>query len=449
MIDSMDERFALANPVPASLLGEIRVEVARKLIDEISARPSRVTRSRRRRLLVAMLVALAVGAPVAFAAARSHLFDFALGDPAPKKVRAQLDRMLEPAYGPKEGPPQWRTRKDIIRSSERLVGQMTTSIGAVARMYAVNLRGGGACWFATGLPFSGGGCGGRALHNKATIGGIIGMTFAHMGKREPGTFAQGVTLFGPVGARGAASIRIEYKDGESDSIPVRRGWVMYEVPLAHTHWGHEPTRIDVQDASGRVLASRNDPFALHQPKQPRPEQALKPHTLLARAPLGWHGAAVELLFAKGSKGSQCIQARNTAYLQWTERWLCDPAVGRDSAITSERPAVTPQPVYVAWGTFTKFGQPSGYVYAYGWAGPSVSSVEIRYQDSTVQRLPLTRRFFLYVVPKNRWSVGKRPSYLIGRTASGRVIYRRFLYPLARCAYPAPDARCSQIIVHNG
>jgi hypothetical protein len=79
----------------------------------------------------------------------------------------------------------------------------------------------------------------------------------------------------------------------------------------------------------------------------------------------------------------------------------------------------------------------------------VASVEIRYQDSTVQRLPLTRRFFLYVVPKNHWPIGKRPSYLIGRTPAGSVIYRRFLYPLARCAYPGPDPRCSQIIVHNG
>jgi hypothetical protein len=448
VIDSLDERLALANPVPVSLLGDLHSDFAHKLVGDITGRQIRPRRSPRRRLVVALLVALAVAAPVAFAAARSHLLDFAIGDPAPKRVRAQLDRMLEPAYGPKEGPKQWRTRKDIIPGSERLVAQMTTSTGAVARMYAVRLRGGGACWFATGRPFGGGGCGGRALSRASTIGGTRGMLFAGMGKRQPGTFGQGVTLFGPVGAHGAASIRVEYKDGEADSVPVRRGWFMYEVPLPHTHWGHEPTRIEARDASGHVLASAKDPFDLHGPKQPKLEQALEPHTLLAREPLGWHGASVELFFAKGSKGSECILVRNTGSRRSTT-WLCDPAVGRDSAITIQRPAVTPQPVYVAWGTFTKFGQSEGYAYAYGWAGSPVANVEIRYQDSTVQRLPLKRGFFVYVVPRSHWTLGRRPSYVIGRTAGGRVVYRRFLYPLGHCAYPGRDPKCSQTIMQDG
>ena len=449
MIDSLGERLALANPVPATALGEIRAESAAALVNDITGGRPGAPRLRGRRLAIALLVALAVGAPVAFAAARSHLLDFAIGDPAPAKARAQLDRMLEPAYGPKEGPPQWRTRKDIVPGSERLVGQMTTSTGAVARMYAVKLRGGGACWFATGLPFNGGGCGGRALSRTSTIGGSIGMMFAHMGKREPGTFGQGVTLSGPVGARAAVSLRVDYKDGASDSVPVKNGWFMYEVPLPHTHWGHEPIRIEALDRSGHVIAATNDPFQLHPAKLPKLEQALEPHTLLAREPLGWHGAAVELLFAKGTNGDEFIQARNTAFLHWTERWLCDAAVGRDSAITIQHPATTPDPVYVAWGRYAKLGPPGGYVYAYGWAGPAVASVEIRYQDSTVQRLPLERRFFLYVVPTSHWAPGARPSYVVGRAASGRVVYRRFLYPLARCAYPVRDPRCSQTVVQSG
>ena len=448
MSDLLGERMRLANPVPLVALGAIRDETMPEFVAEITNTERRV-RTRKRRLVVALLVVLALGAPVALAAARSHLLDFAIGDPAPQKERIQLERMLPPAYGPKEGPPAWRTRNDIISGSERLVDQITTSTGDVARMYAVSLRGGGACWFATGAPFSVGGCGGASIHRTSAIGGTFGIMFAGLGKREQGTFGQGVTLAGPVGARGAVSIRVHYKDGTADTVTVVHGWLMYEVPLRHTQWGHEPTSVEALDAAGRVLARHDDPFELHPPAQPKPEQALKPHHLLARQSLGWHGASLELLLATGNTGNSCIQTRNTGNLFQTRRWLCDPAVGRDTALEQLHPTAARKPVYLEIRTFTDRGRPDGYVYASGWAGPPVTRVEIRYQDSTVQTLPLHRRFFLYVVPRSRFILGKRPSYLIGRTTSGRVVYRRFLYPQARCAYPGPDPRCTNIIVHNG
>ena len=254
-----------------------------------------------------------------------------------------------------------------------------------------------------------------------------------------------MTYFGPVGARGTTSLRMTFKDGKTASIRVHDGWFMYEVPLAQTFWGHEPVLVEALDVSGRVLAKLTDPLGLHPPKLPPLEQALKPHVLLAREPLGWKGASLELLMAKGNRGSQCIQARNTGNLFQTRRWLCDPAVGRDSAITIERPHLKPQPVYAEWHRYTRFGQQAGYVYAFGWAGSSVSTVEIRYQDSSVQRIPLHHRLFIYVVPRSHFAPGQRPSYLVGRDAGGRVVYRRFLYPRAHCSYPGADAACSQTV----
>ncbi|MDX6596133.1 MAG: hypothetical protein QOE87_20 [Gaiellales bacterium] len=447
MIDSLGERLALANPVPATVLGEIHAEFAHELIQDIS-RPARVKPSRRRRLAIALLVALAIAAPVALAASHSHLLDFAIGDPAPSDVRAQLDTMLQPDFGPKEGPPLWRSRKDLIRSSARVVAQTTTSTGVVAHMYAVDLRRGGWCWITTGKPFGGGGCGGAALERSSAIGGGVGMRFAGMGKRESGTFGQGVTYFGRAGAPGVVSLRIEFKDGAADSIPVHDGWFMYEVPLPQTHWGHEPVKAEALDTSGRVVASVEDPLGLHPPVQPEPEHLLEPRELLARLPLGWQGASLELWLARGSKGDDCIQVRNTANRQ-TRRWLCDPAVGRDSAVGLQPPSAKAQPVYYAVNQFTRFGRPGGYIYASGWAGPPVASLEIRFQDSTVHRLTLHRGYFIYVVPEGRWALGKRPSYLIGRDAAGRIVYRRFLYPAARCAYPVRDPRCSNVIMHSG
>jgi hypothetical protein len=167
--------------------------------------------------------------------------------------------------------------------------------------------------------------------------------------------------------------------------------------------------------------------------------------LLAREPLGWKGASLELLMAKGSRGNECIQGRNTGDLFQTRRWLCDAAVGRDSAITIELPHPQPQPVYAEWHRSTRFGQQAGYVYAFGWAGPPVATVEIRYQDSSVQRIPLHRRLFIYVVPRSHFAPGRRPSYLVGLNAGGRVVYRRFLYPSAHCTYPGLDPACAQTV----
>ncbi len=449
MTDALDELLARANPVPPAMLGSLRDDAAERLIEAITGRRAPRSPRRRRRVLIVALAALALVVPVALAASQTGLLDFALGGPAPTSARTFLDRMLPPRYAANEGPPQGLTRADIIKGTERLVDAVTTSTGANAEMYAVRLRGGGFCWFAYGLPFNGGGCGGQATGRRSVIGGSIGMGSAGMGKRQAGTFGQGVTLSGPVGAKGAVSLRITYRDGDHGSVPVRDGWVMYEVPLAHTFWKHEPTRIDVLDASGRVLAHRDDPFELHQPARPKIEQPLQSHTVLISRPLGWKGASIELLFARGSKGNECIQARNTARLHWTERWLCDPAVGRNAAITIERPTPPALPISFTWGRFTRFEQPTGYAYVWGWAGAPVTHVEVRFQDSSTVELPLTRHFFLYVVPSVHWTLGTRPSYLIGRDATGKVVYRRFLYPAAHCMYPGADAPCRTQIFQTG
>ena len=76
-----------------------------------------------RRVAIAVLVAIGITAPIAFAAQRTQLLDFAFGDPAPKHVKQQLDQMLPPAYGAKEGPPTTWNRMNIVNGSERLVGR--------------------------------------------------------------------------------------------------------------------------------------------------------------------------------------------------------------------------------------------------------------------------------------------------------------------------------------
>jgi hypothetical protein len=195
-------------------------------------------------------------------------------------------------------------------------------------------------------------------------------------------------------------------------------------------------KAEALDANRRAVASVNDPLGLHPLAQPRPERVLEPHALLDRQPLGWHGASLELWLAKGSKGNDCIQVRNTGNPQ-TRRWLCDPAVGRDSGAGMPPPSLKPQPVYYAVNEFTHLGQPGGYTYASGWAGPPVASVEIRFQDSTVERLTLHRGYFIYVVPE---PVGVRQAtQLRDRTQLGGG-GRLPPLPVSRCALCLSRAR---------
>jgi hypothetical protein len=79
----------------------------------------------------------------------------------------------------------------------------------------------------------------------------------------------------------------------------------------------------------------------------------------------------------------------------------------------------------------------------------VASLELRFQDSTVESIALHDRLFIYIAPASRWPLGKRPSHVIGRDRSGRAIFRRFLYPAASCSYPPGENACAGRFITNG
>jgi hypothetical protein len=422
-----------------------------ELFAQIVARPRRASRRvhrrrlSRRRFTFAVLVALAVAAPLALAARSAHVLDFVFGNKPPKQVRQLFENALPAPYGIKEGPPQSATKRDVIRSSERMVAQITTRSGKVARLWVADLRTGGACFVAIGGPFNGGACNERPLPRKypleAPSGSRSGRTSARIGTD--------VTLFGRATSPQAASIVVYYKDGKSDLVRLNHTWFLYEVPPVHELRGHEPVRIDVLSASGQVIAKQNDPFGLHPPHTGKAERPVEPYRLLARESLHFKGAVVELQSALGDQGHRCIRVLNTGDTTQTRNWWCAREVGQTTPSIMPGSKIPGQAVFFELHQFTKFGRPEGYVYARGWVGPKVASLEIRFQDSVVQRIALHERFFVYVVPADRWALGKRPSYVIARDAGGRIVYRRFLYPQGRCAYPVADKRCATTIVHNG
>jgi hypothetical protein len=251
-------------------------------------------------------------------------------------------------------------------------------------------------------------------------------------------------LFGRV-EPGVKTLVVRFADSSSEVISTTGGWFLYEVPRPHQFWHHEPLRLDGLDAAGRVVGSQIDPFYLHQPKQPKLERPLAAHRVLARVPLHWKGVVLELQVAKGNQGHPCVRVLNPANLFQTKGWACGAAVGRTASFGPVPNQKLP-PVQFAQHAF---GGPGGYAYVRGWVGPQIASLEIRFQDSSVQRIPLHERFFAWVVPSDHWRLGTRPSYAIARDASGKAVWRRFLYPAAPCSYPVADTRCATITVHNG
>jgi hypothetical protein len=444
VLDRLRRERPAAEPADAGDPADAGALFAQIVAVRRDANAPRAPRFPRRRLALVLLAALAIAAPLAIAARTTHVLDFALGDPPPTPVVQFLDGMLQPAYGPKEGPPQnGPTRQDIVKGSERVVAEVRLRTGKTARLYAVDVRTGGQCFAAIGGPFDGGSCVPGPSKWRYPVAAAAQMG----GAGRAGTFAKNPVLYGRITKIGATSLVARYADLSSDVIPTRNGWFLFEVPKAHWLRGHEPLRLDVLDGSGRVVGSMKDPFGLHPPTSPKPEHPSGVQRVLARESLGWKGAILELQSAAGDRGHRCVRVVN-AHSTNTGGWMCGAVVAQTAPV-SEGQTTTPPPVYFELHQLVRGATPGGYVYARGWVGPHVASLEIRFQDSTVAPIPLHDRLFIYVVPEAHWALGTRPSYVIARDRSGRAIFRRFLYPAAPCAYPLGEKSCAGRFITNG
>ena len=190
-------------------------------------------------------------------------------------------------------------------------------------------------------------------------------------------------------------------------------------------------------ASGSVLETITDPLLLERP--PNVPRRPVPSTVreLSLQPLGWNGAEIVLSEARDPQGDRCIKVRNTG-VGVTNRWSCGGVGQRERIGPSQR---KPGALVTIGGGRRVWPGKSGYVYLSGWAAPPVASLELRYQDSQTQQIPLHHRLYALVIPKTHWLPGHRPSYIIGRNAAGAAVFTRFLYPRAPCSSPGPGNGC--------
>jgi hypothetical protein len=64
------------------------------------------------------------------------------------------------------------------------------------------------------------------------------------------------------------------------------------------------------------------------------------------------------------------------------------------------------------------------VFVTGLVGPKVGSVELRFEDGESVELDLLEDYFFYMVPRNRYGKGHRPTVLVARDEDGLVLSRR-------------------------
>jgi hypothetical protein len=201
--------------------------------------------------------------PVAIAAAAALIV--AVAAPA-VGVPGRVARLFTAA---KPAPPEiertfseWKqvTGTDLV-AAPREVLETPVGPGQTASMWVAPTAGGGRCTlvkirFRDGSSEGAGGeCGPRL--NRLSVDVILHGPFTDRGVVLGGP----VLLEGFVGQPNAASLRLEFEDGDSASIPfvwmskpVETAFFVYGVPKRHWRAGHHPTTLTVLSAGGKELA---------------------------------------------------------------------------------------------------------------------------------------------------------------------------------------------------
>lgn len=405
---------------------------------ERRARRRRVPRGRTARLLLIAAVATAIGAPIA-AALGVREGVIAIGgssDHVPRSVHRQFDMI---AHDPKDvgGPPQSWPWRGIVPSTTRRAAAFQLADGRTASIYAAGTREGEVCWstVVTGISGNGGSCAptsgstrGLAAVDLTSSGGLPSILL----------FAAGYVRFAA-----ATSVRIEYEDGSQQTAPVQSHWTAFEIASAHGMAGHRPTSISALAANGRVLSTQRDPFPNLLPA-PKPETPTRPSIRLLQTTPVPVGGRVYLAEGTTAAGVRCTRVlrigRSRFGGNWDGGWECGPEVGA---------RFVGHPLTWGAGVESGFATGLGWVYYYGWVGPEVGAVRVRFQDHTSTKIRLRDRYFLYVVSRSRFTLGRRPASVVVYDHAGARIETNGLYPRRRCWYPSRDPVCKTYQVANG
>jgi hypothetical protein len=229
---------------------------------------------------------------------------------------------------------------------------------------------------------------GRPSHDDALV---VGMSSMEYGDDEL------FLLEGQV-ERTVRSVEIRFDDGSTEAVPFVERWFLYEVPK-----GKEPPFVVVgRDATGRVVDRSRMPSLLERPPSEQGVRTVRDRKLIEiRAETG----VVATLWVGDTSRQEVCYSVDVGEGASSE--ACGPIRGLVSA-----------------GVLEDVPEGDRTVVVHGVVAPSVSSLELVFEDGDRAHVRLVDGFFLYEVPPRHFRKGHRPSLFVARDASGAIVGRQ-------------------------
>jgi len=358
----------------------------------------RPRRSAPRTLLVAA-AALAVAGAVASAYAVGH--HFLVGDPAPPEVKEQA-ALLNQVKG--ELIPRVHRGPALRIQKTRLAASLDASTGRVYLWTAPTERG-DICLFHQIA-------GNEMPDGRPNLGSGCGFSGGGIDSNRSGTRVRdGRWLSLIYGRVDESAQRLELRiKGRTLDVPLQGGFFLFELPGV----GDSETpalELIAYDEKGAALA--------------REKHGLPPG---ARSPLH----VPRTVDVSGEKPLLEIETRRTKrpirlYLIESDGERCQVLVSPGGTGTSCG-GRSPGAREISVGPNQIGAAPDGMLLLWGEIGSEIETLEVRFQDGRVERLPLVEHFTLYQVARDDFVHGRRPIELVGRNEEGGVVARRPLGP---------------------
>jgi hypothetical protein len=385
----MDElaRLRQFSPAPAPSAAA-RAQATLALREAIGGKRRRT--SRPLVAVVAFLIAAGI-ATGAYAVIQSVI----AGSPAPPSVK-ERERVLNTIKG--ELIPKAHPSPGIEYAKTRAAAAITTSAGPAYLWVAPDKRGDECVYqqivandLPGGRPNLSGGC---QTPNQFYLG---------IGAERAKGHLLGL-LQGHIPQKGARTVEVRFADGTSHTYEVTDGFVFAEV---------KPTEAvataTVRDTRGHVLAVRTtkaplSPLAASAEMRSKFRVTAPWRTVATLHPIGAKGQFV-LKTAPGTNGTVCIELIGGG---GTGRGCGRPIGPTDLDIgpTQIGPA------------------PHGWFLIDGPVGSQVRSLVLHFEDGTAVSIPIHKGFILYQVNPKNFVSGHRPTELVARDASGKVVRTR-------------------------
>jgi hypothetical protein len=414
--DLLAPRFAaLANPLDDSDWTDVRRRLG-------------APRHRRPLLVAGLAAALAaVAIAVAFGWPQSFI-NFLSAPPAPKKVKNSFGAqnvIAPPGMNPRAIPNQARR----VMSARFDATGIHPGHGSVHILYVTPTRDGSFCYEWTRFT---GSCAPSKKSERARPGlrrlGPLGVTWLG---NQTADIATGYVLAGK-----AKTLQAQFADGTTTTIPVawvsapiNAGFFLYIVPANHRQRTTALLELTARDSAGRTVGRQL--FPLSSPLDEQVPRVLPDGTRVSLSRRAELATAQKLISFRASNGSQV----------WL--WAMKRRGGGRCYVFNQGSGCPPPHVLKTAPPFAG-GLTIGTrrVLFFAQAEPRVTSIELHYQNGSIERVTPAKGFVLHEITSAHYALRARLTKAVALDASGKILQTQSFQPQSPGVYPCskPIAR---------